>query len=102
MQPNGPGSFSGRESSPRPQRGPDPRSRTSLAIFISATAVVLRAPLTSTIVSWAASASNLLGAVTNGRPVSLAILEDAARKEEVISKTSKPAERKRQRGGGDA
>ena len=33
-----PGSFSGRISSPRPQRGPEPIQRTSLAIFISETA----------------------------------------------------------------
>lgn len=34
-----PGSFSGRDSSPRPQRGPDPRNRMSLATFISDTAI---------------------------------------------------------------
>ena len=41
----------------------------SLAIFISAAASVFRAPDASTIASWAASASNLLGALTNGWPV---------------------------------
>lgn len=73
-----PGSFSGSESSPKPQRGPEPkqrvcvyigyrnvpcyniityifitlpRRRMSFAIFIKETATVLRAPLTSTIVS---------------------------------------------------
>ncbi len=56
-----------------PQRGPDASQRTSLAIFISETASVLSAPLVSTIVSCAASASNLLGAVTNGSPVNSAI-----------------------------
>ena len=40
-----PGSFSGRVSSPSPQRGPDASQRMSLAIFISATASVLSAPL---------------------------------------------------------
>jgi hypothetical protein len=34
--------------------------------------VVLRAPESSTMASWAASASNLLGAVTKGSPVALA------------------------------
>mmetsp|Transcript_29780 Transcript_29780/g.74961 ORF Transcript_29780/g.74961 Transcript_29780/m.74961 type:complete len:277 (+) Transcript_29780:144-974(+) len=65
-----PGSFSGSDSSPRPQRGPLPRNRTSLATFISDVAIVFSAPLASTMASCAASASNLFGAVTNGRPVS--------------------------------
>ena len=64
-----PGSFSGSLSSPKPQRGPEPKRRMSLAIFIRLAASTLRAPCSSTIASWAASASNLLGAVTNGRPV---------------------------------
>ena len=34
-----PGSFSGSCSSPRPQRGPEPRKRTSLATFMSDTAI---------------------------------------------------------------
>ncbi len=34
-----PGSFSGRHSSPRPQRGPEPRKRMSLATFIRDTAI---------------------------------------------------------------
>ena len=63
-----PGSFSGRKSSPRPLRGPEPRRRRSLAIFIRLHATVLRAPLTCTRASLHASASNLLGAVTNGNP----------------------------------
>ena len=67
-----PGSFSGSCSSPRPQRGPLPRKRTSLATFMSETATTLSAPLISTSESCAASASNLLGAVTKGRPVSAA------------------------------
>ena len=62
-----PGSFSGSRSSPRPQRGPEPRNRTSLAIFISETATTFRAPEASTTASCAASASNLFGAVTNGQ-----------------------------------
>ena len=68
-----PGSFSGRISSPRPARGPDASQRMSLAIFISDTASVLSAPLANTSASWAASAANLFGADTNGRPVSSAI-----------------------------
>ena len=46
-----PGSFSGRCSSPRPQRGPEPSQRMSLAIFISEQARVRRAPLAATIAS---------------------------------------------------
>lgn len=65
-----PGSFSGSESSPKPQRGPDARNLMSLAIFMMEHASTFNAPETSTIASCAASASNLLGAVTNGRPVS--------------------------------
>lgn len=65
-----PGSFSGRESSPRPQRGPEPRKRMSFAIFMIEQAITLRAPETSTMASWAARASNLFGAVSKGRPVS--------------------------------
>ena len=64
-----PGSFSGSESSPNPHRGPEAKNLMSFAIFIIEQATVLRAPETSTIASWAASASNLLGAVTKGRPV---------------------------------
>ena len=40
--------------------------------FIRETATVFSAPLASTMASWAARASNLLGAVTKGSPVSLA------------------------------
>ena len=64
-----PGSFSGMAISPMPQRGPLARSRTSLAIFMSAAASDLRQPWAFTIASWVASASNLLGAVTNSQPV---------------------------------
>ena len=64
-----PGSFSGRDSSPSPERGPLPRKRMSLAILNSAAAAELIAPWLNTMASWAASASNLLGAVTKGRPV---------------------------------
>mmetsp|Transcript_17790 Transcript_17790/g.42698 ORF Transcript_17790/g.42698 Transcript_17790/m.42698 type:complete len:396 (-) Transcript_17790:392-1579(-) len=67
-----PGSFSGRLSSPRPQRGPLPRNLMSLATFIREQATVLRCPLASTMASCAARASNLLGAVTKGSPVSAA------------------------------
>ena len=68
-----PGSFSGSFSSPRPQRGPEPSRRMSLAILVSDTASTLSTPDSSTSVSWLASASNLLGAVSNGSRVSLAI-----------------------------
>ena len=47
----------------------------SLAIFMMEQATTLHAPLTSTMASWEASASNLLGAVTKGRPVSSDTLE---------------------------
>ena len=69
-----PGSFSGNASSPRPERGPEPRKRMSLAILKSEAATVLMAPWLITMASWAASASNLLGAVVNLSPVILAIL----------------------------
>ena len=63
-----PASFSGSEISASPQRGPEPSSRMSLAIFMRLQASVLRAPWTSTMASWHANASNLFLAVTNGRP----------------------------------
>ncbi len=68
-----PGSFSGIVISPRPDRGPEASQRTSLAIFMSAVASVFSAPCNATSASWPASAANLLGADTNGRPVSSAI-----------------------------
>ncbi len=68
-----PGSFSGIVISPIPQRGPDASQRTSLAIFIRDTASVRIAAERWTSASCAASASNLLGAVTKGSPVRLAI-----------------------------
>ena len=43
-----PGSFSGSPSSPRPERGPLPSHRMSLAIFISEAASVVRAPCPNT------------------------------------------------------
>ena len=66
-----PGSFSGSDSSPSPERGPLPSQRMSLAIFVRLTASVARAPLAKTTASWAARAANLLGALTKGRPVQL-------------------------------
>lgn len=65
-----PGSFSGKESSPRPQRGPDPRNLISLAIFIRETASVFRAPERWTSASLQARLSNLFSAVTKLYPVS--------------------------------
>ena len=64
-----PGSFSGKLSSPSPERGPDPNRRISLAILYSPAAIVLSIPDISTNASCAASASNLFSAVTNGNPV---------------------------------
>lgn len=66
-----PGSFSGKLSSPSPDRGPDPKNLISLAIFIIEHATVFNDPCNSTKASWAASASNLFGAVVNLYPVSL-------------------------------
>ena len=68
-----PGSFAGKFSSPSPARGPLPSIRTSLEIFSSDSAIVLSMPLSAIWASCAASDSNLLGADTNGRPVSLLI-----------------------------
>ena len=39
-----PGSFSGKDNSPKPQRGPDPIQRRSFAIFINAQAKVFITP----------------------------------------------------------
>ena len=74
-----PGSFSGRISSPRPERGPEPSRRMSLAILNRAVATELSAPCTNTIASWAASASNLLGAVTKGNFVRAASRREVGR-----------------------
>ena len=68
-----PGSFSGNCNSPRPERGPEPKNRMSLAILNSAAATVLMAPWVITIASCAANASNLFGAVVKGRRVILAM-----------------------------
>ena len=68
-----PGSFSGKNNSPNPQRGPEPRNIKSLAIFIKLDARVDNDPWKSTNASCAARASNLFGAVTNSNPVSLQI-----------------------------
>ncbi len=62
-----PGSFSGIVISPRPERGPLASQRTSLAILTSAAASVFSAPCRLTSASAAAIASNLLGALTNGK-----------------------------------
>jgi hypothetical protein len=65
-----PGSFSGRESSPRPDLGPEPKNLISFAILFKETARVFNAPCKKTRASLEASDSNLLGAVTNLKPVS--------------------------------
>jgi len=62
-----PGSFSGRRSSPRPERGPEASSRMSLAILNSATASVFSAPWAKASGSWPASAANLFAAGANDR-----------------------------------
>src|SRR5476649_1836974 len=68
-----PGSFAGKINSPKPQRGPEPSQRTSLAIFINAQANVFKPPLAKTNASCAAKAANLLGAVIKGNLVNAAI-----------------------------
>ena len=68
-----PGSFSGSISSPRPHLGPDPNNRISFAILKRLTATVFKVPENSTRASWAARASNLFGAVINGKSVILEI-----------------------------
>ncbi|MNP57345.1 hypothetical protein D3C76_1521680 [compost metagenome] len=67
-----PGSLAGSFTSAKPARGPEPSRRRSLAIFISATARVLRAPERFTRGSWPASAANLFGAETKFSPESAA------------------------------
>jgi len=68
-----PGSFSGRISYPNPLRGPLPKNLISFAILNKLTAAVFKAPWKSTIASFVAKDSNLLGAVTNLYPVYLLI-----------------------------
>lgn len=65
-----PGSFSGMDISPMAHRGPEFIQRISFAIFMSAQATLLRAPLIITQASLAARASNLFGADVNEIPVS--------------------------------
>jgi hypothetical protein len=65
-----PGSFSGKDNSPKPDLGPLPKNLISLAIFIKEQAIVFKVPENSTIASLVYKASNLLGAVTNLCPVS--------------------------------
>src|SRR3546814_15720704 len=67
-----PGSFSGRRSSPRPQRGPEPSRRISLAIFITETATELSAHEATTMASCSETASHLFSVVRKGGWVSLA------------------------------
>ena len=67
-----PGSFSGRLSSPSPERGPEARKRTSLAILKRSPARAARLPWKCARAPWLASPSNRLSAVRKGRPVSSA------------------------------
>src|SRR5208283_1365937 len=68
-----PGSFSGISSSANPARGPQDIKRISLAILYNDTASVRNVPENCTRSSCALCTANLFGALTNGRPVSLAI-----------------------------
>src|SRR5579863_1230152 len=68
-----PGSFSGMDISPNPQRGPEASQRMSFEIFISEAASVSIAPCAKTISSCAESAANLLPCERKGSPVSSAI-----------------------------
>ena len=68
-----PGSFSGISSSPMPLRGPEAYQRTSLAIFMSASARTRSAPETRTRASWAPRAAKRLPACVKGMPVSALI-----------------------------
>ena len=65
-----PGSFSGMSSSPRPLRGPEAYQRTSLAIFMRASARTRNEPETWTRASWALRAAKRLSACLNSMPVS--------------------------------
>src|ERR1700677_2757730 len=64
-----PGSFSGMESSPRPQRGPEASQRISFEIFSSEAASVSIAPCANTISSCDDNAANLLPCERKGSPV---------------------------------
>ena len=46
-----PGSLAGKINSPKPQRGPDPNQRKSLAIFMFVQAKVFKVPLAMVIAS---------------------------------------------------
>ena len=60
-----PGSFSGREISPNPQRGPEANQRRSLAIFIREVASDLMAPEAKTNSPCEERAANVLAADWN-------------------------------------
>ena len=68
-----PGSLAGNSSSLRPQRGPEPSKRRSLATFMRAQASTLRAPEQAAMASWPANSINLLAPDTNGSPEASAI-----------------------------
>lgn len=65
-----PGSFSGNSNSPIPHLGPLPNNLISFAILFREHPIVFSVPENSTRASVDYKASNLLGAVTNLRPVS--------------------------------
>ena len=76
-----PGSFSGMLISPRPAARARRQPADVVGDLHQRAASVLSAPWAKTSASWPAKASNLFGAVTNGSPVSAAILAAAARGE---------------------
>lgn len=65
-----PGSFSGKDNSPKPDLGPLPKNLISFAILCKETAKVFKAPDKLIKASLAYKASNLLGAVVKWYPVS--------------------------------
>jgi len=67
-----PGSLAGSTSSPSPAPGPEAAHRMSFAIFMSGTAKARSPAEAATIASRPPRAANVLGAATNGSPVSSA------------------------------
>mmetsp|Transcript_26351 Transcript_26351/g.85098 ORF Transcript_26351/g.85098 Transcript_26351/m.85098 type:complete len:237 (+) Transcript_26351:453-1163(+) len=67
-----PGSLAGRASSPSPVRGPEPSKRTSSAMRIRTTASRFSALMACSSASWPPIRQNLLSAMRNGSPLSLA------------------------------
>ena len=74
-----PGSFSGMPISPRPERGPEASQRTSLAIFISATASVFSAPCAATSAVVGGQRGELVGGADEGQAAVCAASSGATR-----------------------